>query len=168
MPQVTAMAYFNAVADHGSAAAADHEFAEADPKMLLEVDRVSWESLGMGLSPPGPQAPLPASVRLQTDDDVVESSDGCRTLRPGRDSTADAVVVLPLTETLAITAATQPVDVRVRRFAEQFTAAPQVTVMPGDTQGVTFPADASPRREWLVGVTSTATVVLCGAGATVD
>jgi hypothetical protein len=147
MPQLLAHEYFDAVDEFGSPAATDGEVGAAAELARAHADRVSLEALSVGLEPaPG---------------DVVES---CSTPAPAADGrVSTSFEVITETTTTISAAATSPVEVRLRRYADEFQVVPLV-VPAGETRVLRIGADLAPRQTWVVQIDAAATgVAVCGA-----
>jgi hypothetical protein len=137
MPTVTAGHYLAAVADLGSPAVGLPATEHLDPLTRELVDRVSASALRPDVAAVGDTFACSAQAVL-----VIE-----RNLAGG--------------EPIVAVAFGAPVEIRLRRYGDEFPTQPDIVIAAGQAQRVTVPADGAPRQQWQVEMRSADAFASC-------
>jgi hypothetical protein len=162
-PQLRADAYLAAVADWGSPADSVDEVLRRPEPARQGADAVSVAVLRPRVAPAARAAdPAPAPAAESTESGTATLRGGCRAFTPNPGAEGALVVALPATG-LTIAAATAPVGVRLRRFADGYRGEPDVNVPPGEPVTLTIDRDRSD-RPWHVRLSASAPFRVCSPG----
>jgi hypothetical protein len=160
MPAVEADEYLDAVEDLGSAAAADAEVLGASEPDRALADDVSLRTMGVALEPSGP---VTASAELPGDGRTVSAGTGCATANPAAGDLTNLTVLLPSGAPIAFDSAST-IEIRLRRYAEEFPEAAFAVTSATEPATLTVPADEAPIQTWVVELTGAAAIAVCGIG----
>ncbi|MDO8364852.1 MAG: hypothetical protein Q7V88_18315 [Actinomycetota bacterium] len=140
MPFLYAGTYLAAVHELGSPATTDAAVLAAPEATRQLVDQVSLGALG---------------VFTEGFPTAVEPGDDCSAVDSGDEAVVQAG------EVLWVRAGTAPVEVRARRLADGYVAAPAHIVDAGAGFALSVPVDGAPTQTWSVQLTSAAAVLVC-------
>ncbi len=162
MPQLSAGTYFGAEAALGSPAFSDAQVGGAGEVTHEQVDRVSIGALAVD---PRPSAEFPAQGLDLTVADGVRLTPGpgtCSLLtQPPTTSERKVEISFPAGSRYVIRSVGQPIDVRIRRYADLLPNIANYTIAAGATDSLTIPADAAPIQTWIVDIRSQADMKIC-------
>lgn len=161
MPQLTAGPYLSAIASLSSAGATDGEVAVSPEATRAEADRVSIQALSITLAAAVSSDGMPGTA--VGDGRRVSIAPGtCLTVTMPAAATERKVEISVTTGSkLAFTSAGQPIDVRLRRYADLLPNVPNATLQPASSASLSIPYDTAPIQSWIIDIRSTDDMVAC-------
>ena len=162
MPQVSAGEYLDARRDLGSAAASDGEVELASEGTREETDRVSLGALDVTLAPGGELQAENVQTAVADGTRISAAPGDCLLLTPSANTTERKLELsFPSGSSYVISAADQPIDVRIRRYADLLPNVAPYTVAVGQTITLSIPADMAPRQTWIVDLRAEGDIKAC-------
>jgi hypothetical protein len=162
MPQVNASQYLSAVREFGSPAYSDEQVAGTDELTREATDRVSIGGLRVA---PVTGAAFRAGVLSPTIADGVRltlAAGTCLLLtQPPTTTERKVEISFPAGSQYVIQPVSQPIDVRIRRYADLYSNIANNTILVGETDSLTIPADAAPVQTWIVDIRSQGDMKIC-------
>jgi hypothetical protein len=159
-PQVTAGRYLSAIDAFGSSPAYTPAQLEGAPAAArVQADRVLQE-INVHVLPArrvGNGGPAPDVVAAGA---RVDRSGGCSVLRPLSGSAVTGVATLPKIGLAVRALGAAPIELRLHRFADDFSNAPLAAVPRGQPQQLQMPADAS-SHPYAIQVSGTGAAAVC-------
>ena len=161
---IVAHQYFAAIDDYGSPAYSVAELQRAPPEPRQAADLLLLETTGLGTAPAPGRPPGDTPPTLEPGGSVISRTErGCLRLAPQGDQPSQAVLTLPPGGLLVRGNQDEPIDLRLRRFGDDF--ALELGATAGHSPvAVTPPPDAATNVPWraqLDGVR--APLLACGA-----